>query len=85
MDRPQNPAPDRSQPRLLDQVREVIRRLRGSIGTEQVYVDRIRKWILFRGKRHPEELGAVAEEPLTALAVKSNVASPVQNHARTPS
>jgi hypothetical protein len=71
MDRPQNPAPARSQPRLLDQVRDVIRRLRFSIRTEQGYVDWIRRFILylikagllparfimFRGKQHPEERG----------------------------
>ena len=71
MDRPQNPAPARSQPRLLDQVRDVIRWLRFSIRTEQGYVDWIRRFILYlikagllrvrfimlRGKQNPEERG----------------------------
>ena len=96
MDRPQNPAPARSQPRLLDQVRDVIRRLRFSIRTEKGYVDWIRRFILylikagllpvrfimFRGKQHPEERGAVAGEAfLTALVVNRNVASSTRNHA----
>jgi hypothetical protein len=44
-------------PRLLDQVRDVVRRLRCSIRTEQGYVDRIRTFILFHGKRHSDERG----------------------------
>jgi hypothetical protein len=81
MDAPQNPGPVRSQPRLLDQVRDVIRPLRFSIRTEQGYVDWIRRFIMFRGKQHPEERGAVAGEAfLTALAVNSNIASSRRNH-----
>ncbi len=54
MDRPQNPAPARSQPRLLDQVRDIIRRLRFSIRTERGYVDWIRRFILYLPKAlHP--------------------------------
>jgi Phage integrase, N-terminal SAM-like domain len=97
MDRPQNPAPARSQPRLLHQVRHVIRRLRLSIRTEQGYVDWIRRFILYlpkalypcnpgsscsAGSSIPRSGGAVAGEAfLTALAVNSNVASSTRNHA----
>jgi hypothetical protein len=45
-------------PRLLDQVREVIRLRHYSIRTEQAYLQWIRRFILFHGKRHPREMGA---------------------------
>ncbi|MFH0341254.1 MAG: phage integrase N-terminal SAM-like domain-containing protein [Chromatiales bacterium] len=60
MDRHQNPAPARGLPRLLDQVRDIIWRLHYSIRTEQAYVDWIRRFILFYGKRHPADMGAPA-------------------------
>src|SRR5262245_3083401 len=44
-------------PRLLDQVREVIRLRHYSIRTEQAYVQWIRRFILFNNKRHPREMG----------------------------
>jgi len=59
MDRPQNPASARSQPRLLDQVRDVIRRLRFSIRTEQGYVDWIRRLSCSAGSSSPRR-GVVA-------------------------
>ena len=69
-------------PRLLDQVREVIRMRHYSIRTEQAYVQWIRRFILFHCKRHPREMGA---QELTAflshLAVQSNVAASTQNQA----
>ncbi|HEY1393580.1 MAG TPA: phage integrase N-terminal SAM-like domain-containing protein [Methylibium sp.] len=45
-------------PRLLDQVRDSLRRRRYSLRTEKVYVHWIRRYILFHGKRHPAEMGA---------------------------
>ena len=44
---------DRESPRLLDQVRELIRIRRYSVRTEQAYVQWIRRYILFHDKRHP--------------------------------
>jgi hypothetical protein len=44
-------------PRLLDQVRDVIRVKHYSIRTEQAYVQWIKRFILFHGKRHPSEMG----------------------------
>ena len=44
-------------PKLLDQVRAKIRLKHYSIRTEQAYVDWIRRYILFHGKRHPQEMG----------------------------
>ncbi len=56
--------------KLLDQVRERIRYKHYSIRTERAYVDWIRRYILFHGKRHPGEMGATEVEAfLTHLAV----------------
>ena len=48
---------DNPNPKLLDQVRDVIRRKHYSIRTEQTYVEWIRRFILFHKKRHPAEMG----------------------------
>jgi hypothetical protein len=48
--------------RLLDQVREKIRLKHYSIRTEQGYSDWIKRFILFHGKRHPENMGSVEAE-----------------------
>ncbi|MBA2592594.1 MAG: phage integrase N-terminal SAM-like domain-containing protein [Gammaproteobacteria bacterium] len=45
------------QPRLLDQVRDRIRRKHYSIRTEQAYVDWIRRFVLHHNKRHPGTWG----------------------------
>lgn len=42
---------DRNSPRLLDQVRELIRIRHYSIRTEQAYVQWIKRFILFHDKR----------------------------------
>src|SRR5437773_11213447 len=46
----------RNKPKLLDQVRDVIRLKHYSIRTEQSYIDWIRRFILFHGKRHPRDM-----------------------------
>lgn len=74
------PAPPPSAPKLLDRVRWHLRVKHYSIRTETAYLDWIRRFILFHGKRHPAEMG----EPeiaafLTHLAVDSNVAASTQN------
>jgi hypothetical protein len=66
--RPQEAA--RVKPKLLDQVRQGIHIRHYSTRTEKGYVDWIKRFILFHGKRHPLEMG----EPeinrfLTGLAV----------------
>jgi integron integrase len=69
-------------PRLLDRVRDVIRRKHYSIRTEQAYVQWIRRFILFHGKRHPTDMGAPEVEAfLTHLAVAGKVAASTQNQA----
>lgn len=69
-------------PKLLDAVRERIRFKHYSIRTERSYVDWIRRFILFHGKRHPREMGAPEVEAfLTHLAARKNVAASTQNQA----
>jgi hypothetical protein len=68
--------------RLLDQVRDVIRIKHYSIRTEQAYLQWVRRYILFHGKRDPSELGSEHLSAfLTHLAVRSNVAASTQNQA----
>lgn len=76
--------PSPSEPRLLDQVRNKIRTKHYSIRTEQAYVDWVRRFILFHGKRHPLAMGASEVEAfLTHLAVSRNVAASTQNQAKS--
>ena len=49
---------DRHPPRLLDQVRERCRVKHYSLRTEKAYVHWIKRFILFHGKRPPNEMGA---------------------------
>ena len=71
-------------PRLLDRVRDKIRLRHYSIRTEQAYVDWIKRFIVFHGKRHPETLGAPEVEAfLTYLAVERHVAAATQNLAKS--
>ena len=72
--------PVENKPKLLDQVRNAIRVKHYSIRTEQAYIDWIKRFILFHGKRHPAEMGE--EEVarfLTHLARDMNVAASTQN------
>jgi integron integrase len=69
-------------PKLLDQVRNAIRLKHYSIRTEQVYIDWIKRFILFHHKRHPTEMAeAEVREFLTYLAREGNVAASTQNQA----
>jgi len=53
-----------------------------SIRTEQAYVQWIRRFILFNGKRHPREMGAAELTAfLSALATQHHVAASTQNQA----
>lgn len=71
-----------SAPKLLDQVRDVIRVKHYSIRTEDAYIDWIRRYILFHHKEHPRNMGIPAIEAfLTDLAVQRHVAASTQNQA----
>ena len=70
------------QPKLLDQVRDAIRRKHYSIRTEEAYVDWVKRYILFHDKRHPREMAeAEIEAFLTHLAVERQVSASTQNQA----
>ncbi|MDP1559472.1 MAG: phage integrase N-terminal SAM-like domain-containing protein [Nitrosomonas sp.] len=45
--------------KLLDQVRDKIRFKHDSLSTENTYISWIKQYIIFNGKRHPTEIGAV--------------------------
>lgn len=69
-------------PKLLDQVREVIRAKHYSIRTEQAYVEWIKRYIFFHNKRHPADM---AEPEIRAfisdLASKKQVTASTQTVA----
>jgi integron integrase len=75
-------APVRDKPKLLDLVRDVVRRKHYSIRTEQAYIDWMKRFIIYHNKRHPAEM---AEEEvaqfLTYLARDLDVAASTQNQA----
>jgi integron integrase len=71
-----------SAPRLLDRVRDAIRRRNYSYRTEETYVHWIRRFIFFSGKRHPEDMGAAEVTAfLSHLARERDVAAATQNQA----
>jgi len=68
--------------KLLEEVRDLIRTRHYSYRTEEAYLNWIRQYILFHGKRHPAEMGAAeVSQFLTHLAVKRQVAASTQNQA----
>jgi integron integrase len=72
----------REPPRLLDRLRDALRTRHYSLRTEDAYVRWARRFILFHGKRHPDEMGA--EEVvafLTWLATVKQVSASTQNQA----
>ena len=69
-------------PRLMDQIREVLRVHHYSLRTEQSYLHWIKRFILFHGKRHPREMGKNEISAfLTHLAVEKDVSASTQNQA----
>ena len=69
---------------MLDQLRDRIRLKHYSIRTEQAYVDWVRRYVVFHGRRHPRELGfRHVEAFLSHLAVQRNVAASTQNQAKS--
>ncbi|MDH4149631.1 MAG: integron integrase [Betaproteobacteria bacterium] len=69
-------------PRLLQQVRDAIRRKHYSPRTEESYVHWIRRFVHFHGKRHPREIGEAGVTAfLNHLARDRRVAAATQNQA----
>jgi len=68
--------------KLLDQMRDVMRRKHMSLRTEEAYVAWAKRFILFHHKRHPKDMGAPEIRAfLTHLAVHGKVAASTQNGA----
>jgi site-specific recombinase XerD len=79
MPRPHTPP---AKPSLLDRVRQHIRLRHYSIRTEEAYVQTVRRFILFHGKRHPAEMGAAEiRQYLSHLATEGRVSASTQNQA----
>ncbi|HEX2825666.1 MAG TPA: integron integrase [Burkholderiales bacterium] len=73
-----------ARPRLVDELRGVIRRKNYSIRTEIAYVDWVRRFVRFCDMTHPRECGAAHVEAfLTHLAVEGRVTASTQNQARS--
>jgi len=69
-------------PKLLDQVRMLIRRRHYSLRTEEAYVNWIKRFILFHDKRHPKDMGKLEIEAfLNDLVLKRGVAAATQAQA----
>ncbi len=69
-----------SKPKLLEQVRELLRAKYYSRRTEEVYLGWIRRFILFHGKRHPREMGgAEVARFLSHLAAVQDVSPSTQS------
>jgi len=69
-------------PRLLDLVRDRIRVKHYSLRTEQAYVQWIKRFIFFHGKRHPKDMAAPEVEAfLSHLATEKNVSASTQSQA----
>ena len=82
--RPQRTPPPPAEMKLLDRMRHVIRTLHHSYRTEQAYVDWAHRYILFHGKQHLRDLGAVEVAGfLTHLAVVRNVSASTQSQVRS--
>jgi integron integrase len=68
--------------RLLERVRHAIRLRHYSPKTEKVYTNWIRRFVIFHGRRHPDELGAAELSAfLSDLAVRRQVSASTQNQA----
>lgn len=66
--------------KLLDQVRDPIRKRHYSICTEEAYINWIKRYILFHGKRHPTD---TSEKEIATfishIAMERKVAAGTQN------
>jgi len=67
---------------FLDSIRQAIRTRHYARSTEKAYVNWVRQYILFHGKRHPRDLGSKELESfLSMLATRRNVSPSTQNQA----
>jgi integron integrase len=72
----------KKKPKLLDQLREIIRLKHYSIRTEESYVQWVKRYIIYHNKKHPMEMGErEVGEYLSYLANEGKVKSSTQNQA----
>ena len=68
--------------KLLDHVRDLLRLNHYARRTEEAYTGWMRRFILYHGKKHPRDMGALEVELfLTHLAVEENVSTSTQKQA----
>ena len=73
---------DSKKPKLLDQVRQVIRVKHYSLRTEESYINWIKRFIFFHNKKHPIEMGEKEiGEFITHLAKNEKISASTQNQA----
>jgi Phage integrase, N-terminal SAM-like domain len=73
---------EQGKPKFLDQIRQLMRLRHYSLRTEEAYVGWIRRYILYHGKRHPNDLDkSHIASFLSTLAVEGRVAASTQNQA----
>ena len=82
---PSNTAPPKPvEKKLIDTVRDAIRLKHYAIRTEEAYVNWIRRFILFHGKRHPKDMGGKEIEAfLTHLANDLHPRPPARRSGRS--
>jgi integrase len=66
-------------PKLLDQLRQIIRIKHYSLRTEESYVNWIKRFIFFHNKKHPREMG---EKDRTTM-LPEKVIEPLKKHLQT--
>jgi len=82
MDNFVNNKPDDKRPKLLDQVRQIIRVKHYSMRTEESYISWIKRFIFYHNKRHPMEMGeSEIGQFITYLSKDQNVSASTQNQA----
>jgi integrase len=76
------PPSSSAKPKLLDQVRQAIRRRHYSDRTEKAYTHWIKRYIFFHNKRHPLEMAeSEIAQFLSSLATEGRVSASTQNQA----
>jgi hypothetical protein len=79
---PATDAKPQAAPKLLDQMRHVLRVRHYARRTEDSYVDWVKRYIFFNNVRHPAALGAPeVSRFLTHLAVEGHVSASTQSQA----
>ena len=74
--------PSSHTPKLLDQVREMLRMKHYSYRTEKAYVSWIYQYIVYHNKKHPRDMGEKEiSQFLSHLAMKRRVSASTQNQA----